>query len=1432
MPTQTLGLETSIVGISPIVARTIARNFERIDAAYSGRELPSKLETRFIGSGIIAARYLALNFKMIEDALINGVTKPLKLDFYYLCIGPTAGRLIYEQFKKIEIALNNGYTPHVNTTPRRVAGAAINGIFRVGETINITAQPIYQGYPAPTVSLRWQSRPNGGGAVTNIGNGNSLVLTAAHEGQNIRLQDMGTNAVGSTTWADDGWLGPVAALPVQNPPTAITAPTASPNRVFANQQITLSLGTWNDADTVTGVLMQGGVNRTAEIVNGVWTTSVAGAFTWTVTATNAAGSTPIVVSGTVDTAITGPIWETVLPTTLSIPASIDVPAGQSDVYIPITANRVDRNSFYGFMSRLSNVNGGVVNVGDDAAQRAAHSGLDTPYHWSPGDDMTHYFRLTRNTNLVAGWQFNVIITVRGLGGSYSARTVLVRVVEGAAHPNMPAQYHRPLRRLDLSQATRKNTFNPATLPLSDSGFLNGQPAWRTRLSHGYSQDGNGETGLYMNTERFPGKAQTPHSYDSAENALRLHTVAFPANDPAIYNNRVFRHQAAVIQGQTIDDVCGVDGVWRMVAKIPVRRYSWPAFWLIGRGANGATGGYTAWPPEIDILEKFNQAWGAADTPYTTTFGQHYGNAGSNNRIDNFGNEIEANQWIKDTGRMDWEYHSWACSVVYDPVDTRKSEVTFFFDDVEVGCQILFARHQDMVTQMQFFPIANVAVRIPSDQTYTPEQFDTDNGRGNTGDMLIRDIAYYPTGARMPAAALPLVAPAEPRMNFARRAATLSMPLTNVTETGFNATVASTRSYAAWRSRFPVGTRVRLTVTVDLKGATGAVFVRSADDDAFRLLSVDHASYNANGTYNIDFTVTAASSKPWFGFLSTANGATISVSNLVLTYPPDSNVMAGTSRNPPFSLNLNWLGPYDMSHSPFINQMKSAMPWGEWNGPDAFIAAGNINRNGDVISIPASGNMQTFALCNLPANSGASGHYRFTWSGTGTFAILGAVTNVTQVSANRIEFDYVANGSNSVTIRPTGVTAGPLTNTKLVHQSDWAADDAGQVFRSAWLNVVRNSRVLRFKDWQRTDNFVGSQDWADRTQVSAMTYMGANGIPVEVMCDLCNLVGADPWFCMPHNATEAFTTSFATLARSRLGANRHAYVELSNKIWDGNLSQFQYFRQQGRTLFNATDNEVTWEAYGGLSAQMASRWRAVWTGGDAARLHTVMQVWTDNHYAEGFMLNAPRWVALGGGRVAPRTVMTEYAVHGLMDGGLLYDFGEGAANAVTAVQGWIDAGLTDSQIFDRMALACRNKANAFAEGRTMEGEVEHWRYHLPIAQAAGLNMIMYEGGTHVVTPPNRNSVARWNQLYNDFHYSQQWATLFDDLINAWYGIVGVAGMFNRMNDVTKPGTNQNEGLLRFLGDTNPQWTAWTTQQNTRQGVTGRGTDTFVGSYEVN
>ena len=60
-----------------------------------------------------------------------------------------------------------------------------------------------------------------------------------------------------------------------------------------------------------------------------------------------------------------------------------------------------------------------------------------------------------------------------------------------------------------------------------------------------------------------------------------------------------------------------------------------------------------------------------------------------------------------------------------------------------------------------------------------------------------------------------------------------------------------------------------------------------------------------------------------------------------------------------------------------------------------------------------------------------------------------------------------------------------------------------------------------------------------------------------MIDLCNELGADPWFCMPHKANARYVERFAGLVKSRLRPDLNVYVQWSNEVWNSQFPQPKY-----------------------------------------------------------------------------------------------------------------------------------------------------------------------------------------------------------------------------------------------------------------------------------
>ncbi len=182
-----------------------------------------------------------------------------------------------------------------------------------------------------------------------------------------------------------------------------------------------------------------------------------------------------------------------------------------------------------------------------------------------------------------------------------------------------------------------------------------------------------------------------------------------------------------------------------------------------------------------------------------------------------------------------------------------------------------------------------------------------------------------------------------------------------------------------------------------------------------------------------------------------------------------------------------------------------------------------------------------------------GDYVALWDGDGDVELRWDAIEIAR-SANRIVCRV--NPSQGILLRITRTNAAnPVRNLRLVPK---AYEFVYRIlpFHPSFIERWRVARVLRFMDWQKTNSTYLSA-WADRVQPGYYTQQGRDGAAIEHMVDLCNYLGADPWFCMPHLATDDFVRQFARLVAGRLRAGLKCHVEYSNECWNGSFVQARY-----------------------------------------------------------------------------------------------------------------------------------------------------------------------------------------------------------------------------------------------------------------------------------
>lgn len=610
-----------------------------------------------------------------------------------------------------------------------------------------------------------------------------------------------------------------------------------------------------------------------------------------------------------------------------------------------------------------------------------------------------------------------------------------------------------------------------------------------------------------------------------------------------------------------------------------------------------------------------------------------------------------------------------------------------------------------------------------------------------------------------------------------------------------------------------------------------------------------------GTDSFTYTVADAD-----GDTDTAR-VTVTVTPAPLQPSPPAEIPTGTGTNPATNpaLAIGLSGVDDWSvQQPFIDVMKTAREWighlqGQWGGfsYDQLEAGGFLDANGWVRDIPDGlGAISTLILTDLPTETAdyTAGRYRVTYDGEGMLVVSGGGASNVVYGNGEIWFDFQPGpGPVLVTIEATdpNATGNYIRNIEVVHERNIAAHERGEIFNPLWLDTINDFRVLRFMDWMETNNSDQSQ-WADRPAVTDFSW-ALNGVPVEVMVELANQIGADPWFNMPHLATDDYMRQFASYVEQHLDPHLRAHVEYSNEIWNWQFSQADWAEQQGQALWG---QQFTWTQFASLRAmEMAQIWTDVFGAQTADRLERIIATQTEWLGLENDILNNPLWQAMAPGNTAPHLWFDSYAVTGYFSAHLGSDakaqivlgwIADSEARAIAqadalGLRGTDRTAYVEAHRFDHaVALAIQELRDGSVTGITenslMDLITRVFPHHAAVAQQYGLDLVMYEGGTHVV------GIGSWvgNQTLTEFfthlNYTPEMGALYQVLLEGWRDAGGT--IFNVFVDVYTPNQWGSWGALRGLTDDNPRWDAIMTflAENPAWWGDTREPGAFIGTWE--
>jgi hypothetical protein len=501
---------------------------------------------------------------------------------------------------------------------------------------------------------------------------------------------------------------------------------------------------------------------------------------------------------------------------------------------------------------------------------------------------------------------------------------------------------------------------------------------------------------------------------------------------------------------------------------------------------------------------------------------------------------------------------------------------------------------------------------------------------------------------------------------------------------------------------------------------------------------------------------------------------------------------------PLGTNLNGIADWS-TEMPFVDAFKSSRKWitqcasgepgcsGSWdtNEYDKL----DLDEQGWVKSLPAPEappeytRVRTILLDN---ERYPGGQYVVLYDGEGTIEYNFDAQKNQDASTPGRDVIYVTPSPPGIHLIITSTdpnkTGNYIRNIRVVPAAS-EKNYQSEIFSPDFTDKIKKFRALRFMDWMETNNSEQSE-WAKRPKVEKASYAYGGGVPVELMVELANRMEADPWFNMPHMATDEYMTEFAQLVKNTFKSNIKVYVEFSNEVWNWQFKQAHYALQQGKDRWGQDKADAYMQWYGMRTAQMCDIWKSAF-GNQKNRVLCVMGTQTAWKGLENYPLECSYWVAEGN-KPCYQHGIDAYAITGYFSGGL------GAPENSSTVESWLndpDGGF--GKAFQQL------KEGGLLAGYkdSLPDTYNNFNYHLKVAEEKGLKLVAYEGGQHITGSQGVENNEKLTKLFIELNRRPEMYGIYTQLLNDWKTSGGT--LFMHFSDIGQPSKWGSWGALEYV-----------------------------------
>jgi hypothetical protein len=419
---------------------------------------------------------------------------------------------------------------------------------------------------------------------------------------------------------------------------------------------------------------------------------------------------------------------------------------------------------------------------------------------------------------------------------------------------------------------------------------------------------------------------------------------------------------------------------------------------------------------------------------------------------------------------------------------------------------------------------------------------------------------------------------------------------------------------------------------------------------------------------------------------------------------------------------------------------------------------DLTETGWVRSLGPDGQFADSIVLSQPKLGYPAGIYTCLYEGQGKIEFAYG-TRVVEDKPGRILVD-VRQDQNLLSLRITQTEpADPVRNVRMILPG-LESTYSDQPFHPDFLKRWERFKVLRFMDLQRTNNSEQA-DWSGRPTPELQTQGSEAGVALEYLIQLANTLEADPWFCLPHRATDDYVRNFAEMVKARLKPGLRVYIEYSNECWNGIFGQARYCRDKGKALgLSDNDFQAQLRYYSRRSVEIFKIWESVLGGPE--RLVRVLAAQSANPWTSEQVMD-----------------FEEAYKHADVLGVAPY-FGNALGDPKTQNE---VAQMTVEQILDRCAEYIKEGNKTVAE-------------QARLAKARGLRLVAYEAGQHLVGHGGAENNQPLEQLFHAANRHPRMKELYLDYLAGWKTNGGtLAVLFSSTGTWSKWGS---WGLMEYHG----------------------------------